>query len=221
MLIAEDLLLLITDDDSGKTSHVSFADTLISAALLADLTMGGYVRITEKGESAKRGRVVVDPQAGVPQHPVLAATLRAVAQKDGGRPGDLVYSLSTKGLVGELYEGLARAEIVRRDDKSFLGFIKWKNWPTVSPEHELTIRSELVRILLTEADADVHQASLIAILGAEDAIDKVLLAGQTYDRKRVRARVKELRTQFWPADAAYQTIQQAIAAMVVVTTAAH
>jgi hypothetical protein len=59
MLIAEDLLLLLTDDDTGKAAGSTQVDLGIAGALMADLALVGRVDIAAAGEQVKKGRLVV------------------------------------------------------------------------------------------------------------------------------------------------------------------
>ena len=63
MLIAEDLLLLLTDDDSGKlTGTVSEVDVALGGAMLIELTLMGRVDVAGPSDSVRKGRLVVrDP----------------------------------------------------------------------------------------------------------------------------------------------------------------
>ena len=62
MLLAEDVLLLATDDQTGK-KLARYTDLLIGGALLSDLTLAGNVRLSEPGESVRKNRAVNVPDA--------------------------------------------------------------------------------------------------------------------------------------------------------------
>lgn len=201
MLIAEELLLLVTDDHAGTKVRITYPEILTGAALLADLILSGCVRISGQGEITRPGRVVPNPQVSVPNHPVFSLAMSSVAARPGGwRPGGLVTKLSKRSVVHCVYTGLARAEIVGRQDKEFLGLFSWQTWPTVTPGYEFSSRQRLLDVLLRGAPADARRASIIAVLDASRAVGKVMLAGYAYDRALVRQRVKELRRQFWLAE---------------------
>jgi hypothetical protein len=48
MLIAEDLLLLLLDDESGKVTNSTYLATGIGGALLVELALGGHVEVVKK-----------------------------------------------------------------------------------------------------------------------------------------------------------------------------
>ena len=60
-LIAEDVFLLLVDDTEGKPSVDSTKfPRVLAGALILELAMNGAVRITEKNEPVKDGRLVVE-----------------------------------------------------------------------------------------------------------------------------------------------------------------
>ncbi|WP_051208334.1 GPP34 family phosphoprotein [Propionicicella superfundia] len=213
MLVAEDLLLLLTDDDSGKpevmTSNSGF---LLAGALLADLALSGHLRLTERGETTRRNRIVPDPGLEPPADPLLAEALSRAARKSSWRPGALVSALSRlPRLRTRLFERLSRAELVQRDERSFLGF-RWSRWPAVADGHEADVRRGLQDVLLLGAAPDDRQAALIGLLAAAGIVPRILLRGIAHDGAGVRRQTKELRTRHWVARATYDAIQEAQAA---------
>ena len=63
-LIAEDLLLLLLDDESGKLQHATYLDTGLGGALLVELALGGQVEVVKGSGLWARAKV----------HPVPAVT---------------------------------------------------------------------------------------------------------------------------------------------------
>jgi Golgi phosphoprotein 3 (GPP34) len=63
VLIAEDLLLLVTDDASGRLSApVAQVDAGLGGANLVELTLMGKVDLSGAGDAGKPGRIIVrDP----------------------------------------------------------------------------------------------------------------------------------------------------------------
>ena len=60
MLIAEELLLLLTDDETGKSIVGNPGlDLGLAGANLLDLALRGKVDVAGEGEAVKRGRIVV------------------------------------------------------------------------------------------------------------------------------------------------------------------
>jgi len=63
MLIAEDLLLLITDDSSGRLAVLGAqADAALGGAVLVELALMGKADLSVEADAGKPGRLVVrDP----------------------------------------------------------------------------------------------------------------------------------------------------------------
>ena len=63
MLLAEDLLLLVTDDASGRLSvPAAQVDAGLGGANLAELTLMNKVGLSGQGDQGKPGRIIVrDP----------------------------------------------------------------------------------------------------------------------------------------------------------------
>ena len=74
MLLAEDVLLLATDDTSGR-KLTRYTDLLVAGGLLSDLVLAGNVRLTEAGETIRRNRAVGVPDAPWPSDPLLGDAL--------------------------------------------------------------------------------------------------------------------------------------------------
>ena len=84
MLLAEELLLLALDDRTGK-NRVSNIEKGLAGAVLLELALLDRVRVTEKGEQVRTGRLVLRP-GPAPGHPVLATGLEVLADREGRKP---------------------------------------------------------------------------------------------------------------------------------------
>src|SRR5437667_1376829 len=106
MLIAEDLLLLVTDDASGRLSvPAAEVDAGLAGANLVELTLRNKVDLSGEQDPGKPGRIIVrDPSpAG---DAVLDAALEILIARQGKRPSAVIGPLS-KNLRGMLYQRLA------------------------------------------------------------------------------------------------------------------
>lgn len=83
MLLTEDILLLATDDTSGRRL-ARYTDLLVAVASLSDLALAGNVRTTEPGEPAWKNRVVAVLDAAWPADLLLAEALTGISR---GRTG--------------------------------------------------------------------------------------------------------------------------------------
>ena len=87
MLIAEDLLLLITDDASGRLSAPQpQVDAGLGGANLIELTLARKVDLSGEGDEGKPGRIVVLDPSPVGDDILDAALEIVVAHRARSRP---------------------------------------------------------------------------------------------------------------------------------------
>ena len=119
-LLAEDLLLLLLDDATGKVSvWWGPTDTLLGGAVLAELALAGLVTVEEKRSAWQDARV--HPAAAPPADldPILTDALATVGEKERAA-SDLVTRLG-KGLEARLAERLAGRGVLERREGKVLG----------------------------------------------------------------------------------------------------
>lgn len=219
MLIAEDLMLLLMDDEKGRLAAAAHARPLFGGALLVELALAGSVRLGEKRgfwQSAK-----VAPTSDTPSaDPLLAQALAAVAEKPRSAQ-DLVQRLG-KGLREELQERLVGRGILQRHDDKILGLFPTSTWPAADVSHERQLRDRLHAVLVQGLEPDPRTAGLVALLSAVDHAHKVVDRG-TLSAGQVRRRAKEIADGDWGADAVKDAVaaaQAAVVTAVVASTAA-
>lgn len=206
MLLAEDVLLLATDDETGK-KLARYTDLLLGGALLSDLALAGNVRLTERGESVRRNRAVSVPDAAWPIDPLLGDALAAVNGKPAWYPSLLVDRLGRK-VVDTVYERLARAELVSRTPHRVMGLLPTTRWVSIDPRHEAQLRDRLDEVFLFGAEPDPRTAALIALITGAGLLVPVVDRGRNLDRRSLKRHGKVLLKQYWPAqamDRAFQT----------------
>ncbi len=93
MLLAEDLLLLVTDDASGRLAVPGMqADAGLGGANLVELTLLGHVDIAGEQDQGRPGRIIVrDPSP--PGDDVLDAALQTLAARAGSKPAAVIRPL--------------------------------------------------------------------------------------------------------------------------------
>ena len=196
-LIAEDLLLLLLDDESGKLTNATFLDAGLGGALLVELALGEHVEVVTGGGLWARAKVR-PTVAAAPSDPVLAEALALVAEKERDRPGP-------RGSPGqEAPRAVARASRARRDppaqDDRVLGVIPRRRWPAVDGAHETDVRRRLGDALLRGITPEERTAALIAVLSSMDLAHKVV-DPDGLPRRQVKARAKEVADGDWAAKA--------------------
>ncbi len=215
MLLAEDVLLLATDDETGKR-QARYTDLLVAGALLSDLALAGNVRVTEPGESTRKNRVVSVPDAPWPADPLLAETLTTISAKPAWYSWALIERLSRKLVdhkpVDAVYERLARAELLSRTEHRVLGLVPTTRWVSVDGRYEAALRERLDAVFLFGAQPDAQLASLAALLAGAGLLPQVVDRGRGLDRRALKRQGKELLKQYWPAQAMDRAFQSRDAA---------
>jgi hypothetical protein len=217
-LIAENLLLLLLDDDSGKLTGTTYLDTGIGGAVLVELALAGCVEV-HKGSGMWARAKVVPTNAPRPSDPLLVESLDLVSAKERTAQ-DLVGRLGKKRR-DVLLDRLRQRGIVEEREDRVLGLIPRRRWPTVDSTHEAGARREVEDVLLHGARPEERTAALIAVLSALDLAHKVIDL-QGLSGREVKKRAKEVADGDWAAKAVRDSIaaaQAAVTAAVIASTA--
>ena len=205
MLLAEAVLLLTTDDATGKRSG-RYPDLLVGGALLADLMLAGLVRVSEVGEQVRANRAVTVPDAPWPTDPMLVDALTIAADKQHWTPQTLVSKLGHQR-VNQVFERLATAEILSRQEHRVLGLIPTTRWITIDPEPARQLRARLDQVVLFGDESDPEVAALGGLLMAVRLLVPVVDRGRSLDRRSLKRQGKVFLNQYWPAQAMERAFQ--------------
>src|SRR6202050_4012326 len=173
MLLAENLLLLVTDDASGRL-YVRAAprDPARAGANLIELTMMGRVDLSGEGSAGKPGRLIVCDSSPAGDE-VLDAALRIVLARAGHRPAAVFRPLG-RDLRRTLYERLAAAGAVRAERARALGVFPVRRWPARNAGHAAEVRRLVTQALVQQAAPDQGSAVLIALVRGLKCEHKIL-----------------------------------------------
>jgi hypothetical protein len=207
-LIAEDLLLLLLDDETGELRGASQLQVGLGGAVLSDLALDGRVEVEEKKSFWSSAKVTVTSTP--PADPVLAEAYATVAEKERSAQ-DLVNRLG-KGLKERLIDDLVARGILREEKSKTLGFIPRTRWPATDSTHEDEVRRALDAALLQGQPPDPHTAALVSILGALDQAHKVV-AHEGLSNGEVKKRAKQIADGDWAAKGVSDAIAAANAAI--------
>lgn len=215
MLLAEDVLLLATEDATGK-KLARYTDLLVAGGLLSDLALAGNVRLTEPGESVRKNRMVLVPDAAWPADPLLGEALTVLGGKPAWFPSMAVERLGRKLIehkpVAEVYQRLARAELVSRTSHRVLGLVPTTRWVSVDGRYEAVLREQFDTVLLFGAAPDPRIAALVALLTGAGVLVPVVARGRSVDRRALKRQGKALLAQYWAAQAMQRAFQNRDAA---------
>ncbi len=200
-LLAEDLLLLLLDRESGRLSRADDADHALAGGLLVELALVGCAELRKEGP-LRRSRVVA---TGVPAPPgPLAEALAVVAERERTAP-DLVRRLR-RGLRERLLQDLAAEGRLTRETDLVLGIVQRTRWPASPGAVPDGTARELRRVLVEGTDPDDRAAALIALLSAIGRAQEVV-RGEGLPAREVRRRAKDIAEGSWAADAVRQVIR--------------
>lgn len=189
MLLAEDLLLLLTDDATGKAQVDSTRlDLALAGAVLLELAERGRVSIAQPGGPVKAGRVVVHDPSPIGS-PVLDEALRRIAERRPSTPQDLLPRMA-KGLRAGLLADLARRGILRHEENRVLRVFASRSWPAADSAHEDAVRRGLHDVLVVGRTPSPREAALISLLHAVDRVPNVV--GDALDKRELRRRAKAI-----------------------------
>jgi hypothetical protein len=166
VLLAEDLLLLLTDDTSGRLSAWEVkVDFLLAGANLVELALMGRVEGSREvkpirflGINWQVDRLVVrDPS------PTGDAVLDAALQIAIRSKGRLLWAIrkSRMNLRWTLYMRLVSSGMVRDESTSLLGRDRW---PVQDSRHIAEVRRPVIEALVGQTTPDTRSAALIALL---------------------------------------------------------
>jgi hypothetical protein len=220
MLIAEDLLLLLYDDESGKPiAGNPGLDYSLAGAVLIELTLLGKVDIAAAGDEVREGRLKVLDTSSTGDA-ILDERLALLAEKSGQKPKNVMGKLSKK-LRDQVLARLAERGVLEADKDRVLGLFPVTRWPAKDARHEAEVRTALGSVLKLGTQPDERTAALIALLNALNVVPKVIT--DAVDKKALKRRAKEIAESEWAAEAvrkAVQEMQAAITAAIVVSASA-
>lgn len=180
--LAEELLLLAYDDETGKATMPRISlDLGMAAAVLIELALAGRIAYSDGSLT------VVDPTPT--GEPLVDGVLARMAADTPHSPSSWVQRLR-HGLRDKILGDLCAQGVVRDVDETELGFIHVHRYPTVDPAVEADTRRRLAEALASGELPDERTAALatlVAVLRMEPAL------GLTGDAAReARQRLEEI-----------------------------
>ncbi|MGW0506944.1 MULTISPECIES: GOLPH3/VPS74 family protein [Micromonospora] len=179
--LAEELLLLAYDDESGKATMPRISlDLGMAAAVLIELALAGRIAYAEGALT------VVD--ATPTGEPVTDDVLARIAADTPHSPSSWVQRLR-HGLRDKVLGDLCAHGVVRDVDETELGFIHVHRYPVLDPSVEAETRERLAAALTGEApdERTAALATLVAVLRMESALG---VTGE--DATEARRRLEEI-----------------------------
>ncbi|MEV1285839.1 GPP34 family phosphoprotein [Micromonospora sp. NPDC049679] len=154
--LAEELLLLAYDDESGKATGSRIGlDLGMAAAVLVDLALAGRIAYSD-------GSIVAADPTPTGQ-PIADEVLARIVADTPHTPASWLQRLR-HGLRGRILADLVARGVVRDVDETALGFIHVHRYPLVDPTLEAECRSRLASALTGDAAPDERTAALATLV---------------------------------------------------------
>ena len=218
MLIAEDLLLLLTDDRTGKLLAPSNqVDIALGGALLVELALTEHIDTAGEHSSTRKGRLVVTDRGPV-SDALLDDALALLKDKQGKKPKDVVPALG-KGLRVRLHARLAAQGILHEQNGKILGLVPTHRWPSSDASHEESVRALLTDALRDGATDDAHVAALVALLHALKATPKVVNpAAVGITKHEMNANASKVAQGDWGSEAVREALDAMLTSVIAATS---
>ncbi|MDI9928152.1 GPP34 family phosphoprotein [Rhodococcus sp. IEGM 1341] len=208
-LIAEDLLLLLLDDDSGKPlADSTKLPRVLAGALVVELAMIGSLRITGLDEQIKKDHVVV--AGSRPEDEFLRRVFDLVASASRPMKPQKVIEKSQKNLAKELAARLVAQGCVTEKKDKVWGLFPTTTWPAQDTSREKVLRDALRSALVDGTTPSPHTAALISLISAVDLTHKVI---EDADKKLLKRRAKEIAEGEWAGAAVRKAVSDVNAAV--------
>ena len=203
LILAEQLLLLMLDDEKGTNAALSGGEAGLAGALLVELTAAAAVRVDPDGKLAAA--------TAAPRHPLLREAHAAIAKDEKRR--------DSKGWVGRLPKELKRSGSAwrpRRARRAVGGAAQAARGlpddalPGGRPRAEQALRERLRAVLLGEREPDDQDALLVALLLPYDLVRRLVPKDR---RRQAKARAEEVADAGPAGDAVAAAVRDAQAAV--------
>lgn len=218
MLLVEDLLLLLTEDATGRTLVDSATlDLALAGGVLLELAARGRADLSQEHESVRPGRVVVRDVSPTGD-PLLDAALARLLALGPQRPVKVLHALRP-GLTAEVRRRLVERGVLRHEEGRALGIFPTHRWPAVDSRHEEHVRRALREVLVTRRAPTGVETAILAILVAVDRVHQAVPAtGLSSGELRKRARA--LAGAGFVSEAVRRAVEEVQAALIASVTAA-
>ncbi|WCD84390.1 hypothetical protein KPP03845_100713 [Streptomyces xanthophaeus] len=213
--LAEEIMLLSLDDESGSVQQRQAAGWAVSGGFLLELVLAGRVSVRGKYlelvDRTPTGDAILDSRMALIETWMRGRTKRRVTEwltKDQSKA------------VAAALESLCRRGVVVEETRKALGVFPMRRYPEAEGAVERELRERLGAVVLDGAEPDTRTAGLIALIHSAKLHR---LAFPDSPRKQIASRMEEVAAGQWAAEsvrAAIRDMQMAMVAITVVTVTA-
>ncbi|MEU9716750.1 GPP34 family phosphoprotein [Streptomyces sp. NPDC047976] len=207
--LAEEIVLLSLDDESGSAQQRQAAGWAVAGGFLLELVLAE--RVSVNGDAV----VVTDPSpTGEPlldgRAELIAAWLRGRGRH---RAADWLTRDQPRAVTAAV-ERLCERGVVVEEKRKVLGMFPVRRYPEADGTVERELRARLAAVVLDGAEPDTRTAGLIALIHSAKLHGLAFPEGP---RKEVEARMAEIADGQWAAESVRTAIRDTQAAMTAVT----
>lgn len=221
MLLAEEILLLLLDDDKGTMpgSASMAVDTVIGGALLCELMLAERIEAVPKKPGGKPDRLAVLSTAATGDE-LLDGALQRVAAREG-RPMTEALAAAGKKAKKQLIARLVESGSLQDKRNRILGIFPSRTLPTGDARAEKEVRARVGAVLAGHRTPDPRSGTVIALLLSAQVLEVAFPSPDRAARKEQKARAEKVATGSWASEAtrvAVQNTQAVIAVAFMVPT---
>lgn len=206
--VADDLLLLLFQPDSGTIAGENTLFYVLAGAVVGELAMSGHVRTDDAGKVAA---VAERP----PTDPILRSAWDYVAEKPRGV--QTVLAAIGPGLREPLLDRLVERGDIRRTTRKALGLFDTSKLEEGDTGRRAALVADVRRVLVEGVEPAPRVAALAALISGSGTLPQ--FHREIPWTSAVIARAGELERGTWGADAAAQAVQRTMTAIIVSSVA--
>ncbi|MBR8744612.1 GPP34 family phosphoprotein [Nocardiopsis sp. MG754419] len=171
LLVAEELMLLLLDDDGASIAGAGTLHYTLTGALLVELAFLGRVELDEDtgGPISRMNGAIVRPVGDAPlDDPVLQAAFDTVVAREQ-RVQPLLIALNDD-LLNTLLGRLQERGLIRKERRRVLGIFRTTTWPAEDERHEEELRRRIRAAIEDGEEPEPHTAAVIGLVYASGAM---------------------------------------------------
>ncbi|MGW7056141.1 GOLPH3/VPS74 family protein [Streptomyces sp. NPDC054887] len=210
--LAEEIMLLSLDDDSGAAKERQAAGWAVAGGILLDLVLAGRVGVRDG-----RVRVTDTAPTGVPLLDGRLAQIEVWTDRRTKAPkvADWLTRDHSKAVPATI-DSLRDRGLVSEEDRKVLGIFPVRRYPEADGSVERELRARLTATVVQGAAPDDRTAGLVALVHAANLHR---LAFPDVPRNEIRPRMEKIADGQWAGDSVREAIRNMRAAMAAVTAA--
>ena len=182
LFLYEEILLLALDDDKGTTALDSNFANAMGGAILAELAMNGFIKITDD-----KKMIVTILRQGPLDDPILdeGLTLIAEAKKPRRARGWVMKFAGLKDLKNRAARQLVAKGVLKEETGSVMKIFKRTIYPEADGGPEKDLRKRMKKAVFTSTtNLEARTVAIVALAQAADMLKRVFPQKKLKERKR-------------------------------------